>query len=590
MTVDPTSPASNVKKWWKISDEFDSLGLDEFFFDSSNQGDILTSFPKGYDPNPIQSDVLKQLDELTKTFDDIVINVPVGGGKSHIGYALANHFQPSFIVTTTLGLQNQYREQFPSIGDLRGQSHFECQALLNTKPKEFLTTLRNIDDYRRQKLTANYEQCVKYKSGALIQCDYKNPPADSKYYKQRCKYQVHLRAGLSNPITVINYPLFFFFSKLPVRGVNRKCVVFDEAHSFEDNMVDFVGVTITKKIMQDCGMSFIRYNLKEIDDVIELFGDLDKEYSYILHCLEKDSSYYPDLNVENVKNTGRKLFAGLTNLKEDPDNFVFYMDKDSLKIKPLDLSKYTARYRTASKCFYLSGTINHKHFSKMLGVDPDEIGFIDIAKSSFSVAARKIEFENIASMKSSLCTDQDLENVDKRINEILSKHHDQRGIIHTSSKKRCDRIARNLSEKNKKRVIVAHSINHDGTTLNEILAKHAATPGSVLISSSMSTGYDFKEDLARWQIIEKFPLALWGDPWIKAKCNLDPSWYYNKAIQKTLQTFGRIVRSEDDWGVSYCLDSEIQYNLQKYRNDIPKSFEDVLFQTSTEDQGGIREE
>lgn len=542
------------------------------------RGDIMDYFPGGESPRDSQVKILKEYEELSKSYDKIIISDPVGGGKSFTARTIAGYFQPSFMVTTTLGLQNQYLKQFSTIGDLRGKNNFKCQYLMDSKPPEFIETLHTLKDFKRNRLTADFEPCSKKIHGVDTPCKYKNPSIDSEYYEKSCKYQIHKRAGLNNPKTVTNYALFFLYNMLGIQGTKRNCVIFDEAHTLEDNIINFVGVSITHEIMQDCGVTSTSYDFTYVDGVIKFLYDLRESYHYIIESKQNNNKSYPDLNLEKIKKIHQKLSMSYENLVEDPDNFVFYMKEKNLIIKPLNLTKHIQRHLTADKQVFLSGTIDKKYFPKMIGINPDEFGLIEIKKSPFSIDARKTKFPNVASMSSNNCTKQDQENMYKEINNILSKHKDERGLIHTSSKVRCHNIMEYISKtENNNRITEIHSENINGLTIQEILAKHEETPGSVLISSSMWTGYDFRDDLARFQIIEKFPRASWGDLWIKKKTFHDRFWYDYKTIVKTLQGMGRIVRSTDDWGITYCLDSDIQSSFRRNKDMIPEAFWDVIF-------------
>ena len=45
---------------------------------------------------------------------------------------------------------------------------------------------------------------------------------------------------------------------------------------------------------------------------------------------------------------------------------------------------------------------------------------------------------------------------------------------------------------------------------------------------------------------------------------------------KLLQGFGRSIRSEDDWAVTYVLDSAALTILNQYKTMVPKAYYDVL--------------
>jgi Rad3-related DNA helicase len=88
--------------------------------------------------------------------------------------------------------------------------------------------------------------------------------------------------------------------------------------------------------------------------------------------------------------------------------------------------------------------------------------------------------------------------------------------------------------------------------------------GSVLISPSMMEGFDFVDDLARWQAIIKVPWSYLGDRQVAAKKDQNPEWYDTEAIKAIIQTCGRPVRSKTDHAVTYILDSDFSILWEKY--------------------------
>ena len=108
---------------------------------------------------------------------------------------------------------------------------------------------------------------------------------------------------------------------------------------------------------------------------------------------------------------------------------------------------------------------------------------------------------------------------------------------------------------------------------DEVIQEHLYTKKpTVLISPSLHTGLDLKEDLSRFQIITKVPYPNKSDRWINAKRNKVPEWYYWQTALKLVQAYGRSVRSKDDRARTYILDSAFQYFLRKNRDILPDWF------------------
>ena len=128
----------------------------------------------------------------------------------------------------------------------------------------------------------------------------------------------------------------------------------------------------------------------------------------------------------------------------------------------------------------------------------------------------------------------------------MDYHANEKGIIHTTSYSQVNFIESLLSDKNRKRLISTDpEIPRD-----EIIAKHYNNDNnnSVLISPSVHTGFDLKDEQSRFQILVKVPYPSFGDRWIKKKQMLDGGkWYRWQTVLKIVQAYGRSVRSKDDW-------------------------------------------
>ena len=95
-----------------------------------------------------------------------------------------------------------------------------------------------------------------------------------------------------------------------------------------------------------------------------------------------------------------------------------------------------------------------------------------------------------------------------------TRHKNHKGLIHTTSYEQLNFIKENISQTNKRRLLVTDpEIQRD-----EVIAEHVnSTKPTVLISPSLHTGLDLKDDLSRFQIITKGPYPNISDRWTDAK-------------------------------------------------------------------------
>ena len=152
------------------------------------------------------------------------------------------------------------------------------------------------------------------------------------------------------------------------------------------------------------------------------------------------------------------------------------------------------------------------------------------------------------------------------VDRIIGEHQGERGVIHTVNYE----IAQYLVENSRfRQLFITHS---DAATRVAALKRFRGTPGAVLVSPSMDVGVDLPYDQARWQIIAKIPFPNLNDPVVERRQQVEPEWYARKTLSRLLQTCGRIVRAEDDYGVTYILDADFDPLWRRYSNMVPSSF------------------
>jgi Rad3-related DNA helicase len=159
--------------------------------------------------------------------------------------------------------------------------------------------------------------------------------------------------------------------------------------------------------------------------------------------------------------------------------------------------------------------------------------------------------------------------ITKTVDNIMTVHKNDKGIIHTTSYEQLNFIRKNISQTNARRLLVTDpEIQRD-----EVIQEHInSIKHTVLISPSLHTGLDLKGELSRFQIMTKVPYPNKGDRWINAKRGLDEEWYYWQTALKLAQAYGRSIRSKEDWAKTYILDSAFVYFLNKNRSILPDWF------------------
>jgi ATP-dependent DNA helicase DinG len=284
-----------------------------------------------------------------------------------------------------------------------------------------------------------------------------------------------------------------------------------------------------------------------------------------------------ELAADAIRDTER-LTTTINSILSNPRNWIVSEIKKEnyevvkIELKPLDISPYCRPvFERCSKVLIMSATIlNPKAFCRSVGLTYDnEVKFIQV-KSDFPIENRPIYPLNIAYLNfNNLQLSEVKSNITKTIDNIMTIHRKDKGIIHTTSYEQLNFIKENIPQDNARRLLVTDpEIQRD-----EVIQEHInSVKPTVLISPSLHTGLDLKGELSRFQIITKVPYPNKGDRWINAKRHLDEDWYYWQTALKLAQAYGRSIRSKEDWAKTYILDSAFGYFLNKNRSVLPKWF------------------
>ena len=544
-------------------------------------------FPSEIIPRDIQKQILKEIETNIKLgFKKIVISAPTGVGKSAIGMAIAKYFGTGFFITKSKSLQDQYTRDFPILKSVKGKSNFECLKLMDEHKVDDPILAKELGHTCEKGVclegTEENSEGKSIKTFCTFKPLIKDVTFDTKLNESTCTYYFQKYFGLISNFSVWNYSGFFQLMKnksVFTDYLEKKVSIFDEAHGIEDQIINFIGIDISNKQLDECKIDVSRYNISDVKELTALLVAMKKFYATQYAEIKGNDG---DLKILEYYDDNFKKFSDfIGQIESDPKNFLIsdntndFGNSVTISIKPLLISKYVDDFFNTEYQIFMSATINKKNFCETMGLDEKHVAFIDTPKSPFLYEHRKVDFLDVAFLNSRSSFTEE-QNAIRKIDEILSKHKTERGLILTSSKKRCFDILSQLSPENKKRIRICHSSNSDGTTQDEKIAQHRATSASVLLSSSLWEGVDLKDDDSRFQIIAKAPYKSLGDTRVRAKMNKFPSWYSSETMMKILQGFGRSIRSEDDWARTYVIDSTINNLVKQTRNIIPKAYWDVL--------------
>ena len=536
---------------------------------------ILDYFPKNLTIREGQKYILTELEKNISKYDYFVINAPTGVGKSHIAYAMSKYCESegetSAIVTSTKMLQDQYHKEFPDIPVIKGKNNFPCEYLLDQKdiirdPKW------TINNYRQQKLSCDHGPCT--------QIDKNKKPRPCEYISQRkCTYYNQRDDGLDSDTVIMNYQMLFAlkYVKPDDDTLLRYCMIYDEAHNIEDQIVQYNTYTYSDMFLHTLGIDIdLLYVNDDPERVLRLIEAVNNA------CFAKHEQAQNDVEREVWRKHTNKVEMLYTAIRLKPENFIFEerttSSGSSLDIKPLHIFTDVTKFLNAEKQIFMSATITKAGLHTELGIPLNEIYEISIDNHPFPKEHRQMKFLNKGKI-----TQKEIQKNPSitattilAIQDIMRAHPNERGLVLITRKKDLDRMYDLFSNDTANRLIEGHVQNKDTSTMNEAMDALAQSENGVLVTASAWEGIDLADDLARWFIIYKMPWGDLGDKRIKQISKVNRQWYTQKCITRLTQGMGRCVRSDKDYAVGYCIDSSIQQTLVYTKHLIPKAYHDVL--------------
>lgn len=491
---------------------------------------------------PGQEDAIMQiLDSINNGDKYIILNAPVGSGKSVIAYVISKYLnnmgEETYLSTGTKILQDQYIHDFIDVKTIKGRNNFGCAAeSLVDCANGLCKTKHNFKCFNKPILKDGW-----YYQNELVRSDeFENS------YDDMCPYWFNKLNGIFAPITMLNYDYLISDTRFVKQLPYRKLLVCDEAHNIENVLMRQLELRFSPKAVErETNFSFNFNNtIKEwASDLLEL-ADIYKEKSKNAKVDESRKRY----------EDRRDQFATLAMLmSDDPDNWVFSPEKIGSNtifvFKPIKVSQYTSYiFNVAEHIVLMTGTVLKQDiFARDLGIE--EFKYIEIP-SIIPPKNRPIIKSYVGSMARSSINNT-MPNMIAKIKMLAEKHQDEKGLIHTFTYN----IARRFEEAFDDDRFMFHN---QGDKDEVFKAFKKDTGNAILVSPIAFEGVDFPYDQARWQCICKDPFPNIGDPQIRAREDVDFDWTFRQRCLVLSQMYGRTNRAADDWSVTYLLDSRLE--------------------------------
>ena len=362
-------------------------------------------------------------------------------------------------------------------------------------------------------------------------------------------------------------PQIMNFVEVVINGndVDHKLPQFDEVSMYISyfKMINFTGMVAEKQVETRSRLKSIVGDTDDID-----FHALDKEDAELAHKLVRDINKY-----EAIKRKYNNLLEYVSKIKCICD---FDGNKNTVTIKPLDASFHTPELLLSSgkKRLFMSATVlDHEVFGKSIGLDMEKTKFIQVPHS-FPVTNRLIYLDYAGPMDHRNKS-KTMPKLIQKIEKLMAKHGDEKGIIHCQSFALLQTIRDGISAKNRNRLLDQTMFDNK----DELLLHHANCANSVIIAPAMHEGLDLKDDLSRFQIICKIPYPdSRNDKQLEERTKENWNYYLWLVAIKLTQSVGRSIRSETDYASTYIIDESFDkfFNMCDEAGLLPDWFVESL--------------
>lgn len=270
-------------------------------------------------------------------------------------------------------------------------------------------------------------------------------------------------------------------------------------------------------------------------------------------------------NVKSLRGTGasvdrqllddlrrmQRLVRSVARVSTSKGEWVTERSGHRIAFKPVWGDEYTESHllRDIPNVVFMSGTLVQQDL-RYMGIGEGEHDWLEMA-SPFPVARRPVYVLPCARMRWDMSAAEEQDAL-SGVDTIIKSRAGWRYLIHTVSYDRAEMVARRSKFAD---TMLVDRRNLKTDDLIREFKDRSDESDLGLVGPAMSTGHDFPDDLARFQIIMKIPIADRRDVVTAARVAASPKYLYYAAMKYITQAALRIVRSEEDFGETWITDA-----------------------------------
>lgn len=430
--------------------------------------------------------------------------------------------------------------------------------------KEIIYDLRGLDNYAC--FFDKGKSCGESKCGRVGNAS-KNDKEPPDECSKACEYDIIMKRARSRPILSLNIAKAFTLLKNPTFPAPA-FIIIDEAHRIEDALDNEAGLSIDSHHLERLGFSFEKYfkDLKDLDRTVVGLIKLRRDCA-TQHQAEIDA--HPDeRNGKRIRQL-ETLMQKITEVEAAQEEGVEYVSCSESKVdlRPLQIFKVFRKFIKVKTLFLSATLLSKPGFRSLVGLSEEEFDWLAIP-SPFPKENRPIYYGwQLGSPGFNYSNkEREFPKLIARIEEILAKYPDGRGIIHTHTYSTAEKIYEKLGHTGR----IFFPLN--SKEQKEVMERHARSRNGVLLSPSMTEGVDLKDELCRFSILCKVPYLPINDPVVEARMSNNEQWYKYKAVMTIVQACGRGVRNETDFSDTYLIDPSFQGFMKQAQYHFPNWF------------------
>lgn len=466
---------------------------------------------------------------------------PTGFGKSltYMGIAALTGWRVG-VLTATKSLQDQLTREFSQIGmiDVKGQSNYTCNASLDS------TSELRMFFRRGHAYTARTAPCRRG-----VRCPLK---------EGGCGYYDRIRQAARADLFVTNYD-FWMHNRHQLGKVDL--LVMDEAHQAPDELADHLSFRLTpdhRRLLHatfpggDGVGEWLEWAAWAVDRVDGLRDG------------EGHGGDLGDLGL-TLRRMGDALGRGEWVIEHHGTGGATEVTFDC--IDPESFGREVI-WGGINRVLLVSATVNVMT-AKALGMDAAKVKVWE-AKSSFPKARRPVYVVQGAPRLNFRSLEGEKRMWVALADRIIGARADRKGIAHTTSFDRAKYLFQHSRQQGLMRM------NESRNTAHTVAQFKQTRGGGLLVSPSMTTGWDFPLSECEYQLIGKIPFPDLRSKAAKARNQRNKEWAGYTAAQVIVQASGRGMRSADDQCETFIIDGNFGWWYDQNRRFLPQWWVDAL--------------